>query len=67
VDYLFEISTSSVKESYYYFLGHFEMTRVSIVSLPFSILDIDDSDEPVVLSLHIPIYSSLHPDEVVSI
>jgi hypothetical protein len=67
VDDLLEIPTTTIEKSVYDPLWNLEMTRVSVVTLPFSILDIDDPYEPIILSLHISIYTTLHPDEVVSI
>jgi hypothetical protein len=54
----------SIEELLYYDLWHFEMTRVAEVSLPFLVFDIDDSYEPIVLSLEVLIYSPLHTHEV---
>lgn len=65
VNDLFEISSLSIKESIHHSLRNAQMTRISKISLPFSIFNIDDSEKPILTSLIILIYSPLHTDEVV--
>lgn len=64
---LFEVSILTIEEMFYDLLWKLEMTRVSIVSLPFLILDVDHSYKPVFTSYAILIDSPFHPDKVVSI
>lgn len=65
MDDLFEISSLSVKKSIHYSIWNSQMTRISKISLPFSIFDIDNSEKPVFFSYKILVYSPLHTDEVV--
>ena len=62
----FKIPSSSIEKTFYHSFRNLKMTRVSIVSLSSSIFDIDDSDEPIVFSEKICIYSSFHSDIIVS-
>jgi hypothetical protein len=64
---LFEIETSPICEECYDSRWYLKMIGVSIVSLPCPIFYIDNSHDPVVLTLIVLIYSSLHPNIVVCV
>lgn len=65
--YLFEISSLAIEKPIYYFFWYFEMTRIPIIPLPFAVLDIDNTDEPILFTFIVLVYSSFHPDIVISI
>jgi hypothetical protein len=64
---LFEIEAPPIKKNCRNRLWDLEMIGVSVVPDTVSILYIDNSHDPVVLSLRVLIDASLHPDIVVSI
>jgi hypothetical protein len=64
---LFEIEVTSIEEEFYNTRWHPEMSRVSPIPSPISVLDIDDSYIPILFSETISIYSTLHTDEIVCI
>lgn len=65
--HLFEIESSSIEEEFHDSRRDSEMSRISPISFSTFILDIYDSEIPILFSFIVFVYSPLHTDKVVCI
>lgn len=61
----FEVSFSSVKETFDHSFWQTKMTGISKISYAISIFDVYDTGKPIFFTFRISIHSSFHPDKII--